>query len=99
MYSINGIVYAGNPSSETRIHEVKALDDLMMIVTFSNGEKRIFDASILLSMPAFKIIEDESIFKSATIDHGIVVWNDGEIDVAPEFIYLNSYVYNGFNMA
>ena len=44
MYVINGIVYAGNPSSEIKVQTVKALDDMMMLVTFTSGEKRLFDA-------------------------------------------------------
>ena len=25
--------------------------------------------------------------------HGIITWNDGEIDIAPETVYADSYAY------
>ncbi len=94
MYIMNGIVYAGNPTKDIKIKTIKPLDNMMMIVTFTSGEKRLFDATNLLSMPAFKALENDTIFKSATTEHGVVVWNDGEIDIAPEYIYKYSYSYD-----
>lgn len=94
MYIINGIVYAGNQTNEIKILTVKPLDDMMMLVTFTSGEKRLFDATILLSMPAFKSLENKSVFNNAKVERGVIVWNNGDIDVAPEYIYINSYVYN-----
>lgn len=94
MYVINGIVYAGNPSSEIKVQTVKALDDMMMLVTFTSGEKRLFDATTLLSLSAFKTLENIDIFKTAAVEHGVVVWNNGEIDIAPEYMYNNCFVYD-----
>ena len=65
-----------------------------MILTFTSGERRLYDATQLLKFPAFQPLRDENVFKSATVEYGIVVWNDGEIDIAPETMYANSYVYN-----
>lgn len=94
MYTVNGIVYDSNSSKEIKIKSVKALANMMMLLTFTSGEKRLFDATILLSLPAFKPLENVDIFNSATIEHGVVVWNDGEIDISPEYIYKNSYSYD-----
>ena len=65
MYKVNGIVYADNQTDEIKIQTVKVLDDMMMLVTFASGEKRLFDAAILLSMPAFKVtwIDNKSQFR------------------------------------
>lgn len=93
MFIVNGIAYAAAPMQEIRVRAVKPLDDMMMILTFVSGEKRLYDASQLLDYPAFQPLRDEAVFKSAAVEHGIVVWNDGEIDVAPETMYQNSYVY------
>ena len=60
------------------------------------GEQRLFDASCLLEFPAFKPLEQEEIFKSATIEYGVVVWNDGETDLAPETMYEKSYAYEPY---
>jgi len=64
---MNVVVYAGNPSSDIKVQTVKVFDDMIMIVTFTSGEKRLFDATTLLSMPAFKILENVDIFKTATV--------------------------------
>ena len=63
MYIVNGIAFAGTKASETFVQAVKPLDDLMMIVTFTSGEKRLFDATQLLAFPAFQPLKDEKIFK------------------------------------
>lgn len=94
MYIENGIAYAGTPTDEIRVRSVKPLDDMMMILTFTSGERRLYDATQLLEFPAFQPLRDENVFKSAVVEHGIVVWNDGDIDIAPETMYANSYAYN-----
>ena len=94
MYIENGIAYAGTPTDEIRVRSVKPLDDMMMILTFTSGERRLYDATQLLEFPVFQPLRDESVFKSAVVEHGIVVWNDGDIDIAPETMYANSYTYN-----
>lgn len=93
MYVVNGIAYAGEKMQEAFVQAVNPLDDLMMILTFGSGEKRLFDASQLLAYPAFQPLADEKIFKSAQVEHGVVIWADGEIDIAPETMYENSYAY------
>lgn len=41
----------------------------------------------MLETPAFAPLADDSVFKSVYIDYGIPVWNDGDIDIAPETLY------------
>ncbi|MHB8129733.1 MAG: DUF2442 domain-containing protein [Mobilitalea sp.] len=45
-------------------------------------------------MPAFKLLENVNIFKTAKVEHGVVVWNNGDIDIAPEYMYDNCFVYD-----
>ena len=33
-------------------------------------------------------------FKDISIFHGVMTWKDGEIDIAPETVYEESYPYN-----
>ncbi|MGX8706817.1 MAG: DUF2442 domain-containing protein [bacterium] len=94
MYVINGIAYAGTAAQDMRISAVKPLDDLMMLVTFASGERRLYDATQLLDFPAFQPLRDEAIFKAARIDHGVVTWMDGDIDIAPETMYAASFPYD-----
>lgn len=93
MYIVNGIAFASEKPTEIEVAEIKVLDDLIMIVTFSTGEQRLFDASYLLQYPAFAELEDETIFKSAKVEYGVVVWKDGDIDIAPETMYEKSFEY------
>ena len=94
MYIVNGVAYAGTSLQDMRVSAVKALDDMMMLVTFASGECRLYDATQLLEYPAFQPLKDKSIFKAASIDHGVVTWLDGEIDIAPETMYANSFPYD-----
>ncbi len=91
MYIVNGIAHAG--TREISVKAVKPLDDWMMIITFTSGEKRLYDATQLLAYPAFQPLKDEKVFRSAKVAYGAVVWLDGEIDIAPETMYQNSYDY------
>lgn len=93
MYIMNGIVYGGEPVASTEISSVKVLDDMIMLISFSTGETRLFDATILQG-EVFEPLKREEIFKNPIVDHGVVTWDDGNIDCAPEFMYNNSYEYS-----
>ena len=98
MYVINGIAYAGTPIQDMRVTAVKPLDDMMMLVTFASGERRLYDATQLLEFPAFQPLKDETIFKGANVDHGVVTWMNGDIDIAPETMYATSFPYDEMAM-
>ena len=93
MFFLDGFVYGNNYNSkEVRIKDIKILKDRIMLLTFISGENRLFDASIL-NGKVYEPLENEEVFNSASIDHGVVCWLDGEIDCAPEYMYDNSYEY------
>lgn len=98
MYIINGVARAGTEDSEKLVTAVDPLEDMMMIVTFASGERRLFDASQLLAYPAFQPLRDEAVFRAASVEHGAVTWDNGEIDIAPESIYASSYAYEDMAM-
>ena len=98
MYVFNGFVYGENPQESIKVETVKPLNDMTMLVGFSNGEIRLFDASIL-NGPVFQSLRDQEIFNNPKIDHGVVTWKDGELDCAPEYMYKNSYKYHVENLA
>ncbi|MDO4261946.1 MAG: DUF2442 domain-containing protein, partial [Eubacteriales bacterium] len=93
----NGILYAGSPKDMIKIQDAKITGKMMMLVTFSSGEKRVFDGTILKG-EVFAPLEDDTVFRNFTIEHGVLTWMNGEIDCAPEYVYENSYSYNE-NMA
>ena len=94
MYIINDIAYAGQPKEELKISSIRILDELYMMVIFSSGEKRLFDVSPLLQYPAYTPLSDPKVFQTAQVDHGLIVWLDGDIDIAPESVYAHSFPYN-----
>ena len=97
MYIQNDICYAGQMQEGIRVTEAKPLRGGMMLVAFSTGEKRLFDTT-RLDGPAFAPLEDEAVFSHPVLFHGVITWNNGKIDVAPEVVYRNSYAYESMAM-
>ena len=92
MYIKDDICYAGQPEEGMKVTAAKPLRGRMMLVTFSTGEQRLFDTTKLTGS-AFDPLNDEKIFNSPIIFHGVITWNNGEIDIAPETVYQESYAY------
>ena len=76
-----------------KVTEAKPLRGGMMLVTFSTGEKRLFDATKLQGS-AFKPLSDEAVFNHPSLFHGVITWNNGGIDIAPETVYQESLAYD-----
>ena len=89
MYIINGIAYAGEQKPPIKAVGVKPVEDKRLWVRFNTGEAKIFDFKPLLKKTAFAPLADDEIFKGVYIDYGVTVWNNGEIDIAPEYLYEN----------
>ena len=97
MYILDDICYAGEKKEGIKVSEVKPLQGGMMLVTFSTGEKRLFDTT-LLTGSAFAPLADERIFNNPSVFHGVITWNNGEIDIAPETVYEYSYAYDAVSV-
>lgn len=87
MYIVDGIAYAGEPAQKIAIWGVRPLDDYKLWIRFNTGEAKVFDFKPLLDKPAFARLADKSVFNAVYIDYGVTVWNDGDIDIAPETLY------------
>lgn len=87
MYIKNGIAYAGEQKTPLKISGVRPLKDYKLWIRFNNGETKIFDFAPELNAPAFSPLKDRDVFNAVYIDYGVPVWNDGEIDIAPEYLY------------
>lgn len=83
----NGIAYAGEPDRLIKVSDVRPMQDFKLWVRFSNGEAKIFDFLPLLSFPAYLPLKEEAVFRDVYIDCGVAVWQDGDIDIAPEYLY------------
>ena len=93
MYIVDDIAYASEVKDDVKIVELKVIDNLCLLLTFSNGEKKIYDATELLKYPVYHKLKDFSFFKQAYIENGVVMWENGKIDVAPEEMYEKSFTY------
>lgn len=68
------------------VKDVQTLEGYKLLVTFVQGERKIYDMAPLLEYPVFKPLSNKGLFKSARTDGCTVVWND-EIDIDPESLY------------
>lgn len=93
MYIKDDICYAGEMTEGIKVADAVPLRGRMMLVTFSTGEKRLFDTTMLRG-EAFRPLAEDDIFLHPVIFHGVITWKNGEIDVAPEAVYQNSYPYS-----
>ena len=87
MYIKDGIAYAGEETPPIRVSGVRPLSGHKLWVRFSTGEAKIVDFTPYLSCPAFAPLQDEAVFRDVYIDYGMTVWQNGDIDIAPETLY------------
>lgn len=72
-----------------RVSKVIPSDDYKLILTFTNGEHKIYDCHDLLSFGVFEELQDKNYFKQVTITDGTVTWPH-EQDLCPDTLYLDS---------
>jgi hypothetical protein len=72
-----------------RVTTVTPNDDFTLTVAFDNGETRRFDMRPDLEMGVFRQLKDMARFKAAHVAYGTVVW-PGDLDIAPETLYIES---------
>ena len=65
--------------------------DHTLLIDFSNGERRVYDARELLSDQCFAPLKSIDFFMLAHREGHSVVWND-DIDISPEYLFENSRV-------
>ena len=68
------------------VEDVKARNDYTLLITFTGGAQRIFDARPLLDKPIFAPLKSLPFFLRAKAMYGTVIWNDN-VDIAPEHLY------------
>ena len=72
-----------------RIVSADAKENYMLLLTFSNGEKRLFDVGPLLELSVYKPLLNYAFFQSVRVEHGTVVWPQ-DIDCCPDTLYEES---------
>lgn len=73
---------------------VEPLEDYELLVTFQNGEKKVYDAKPLLALPLYQPLRDKTLFSSAKADGMCVYWNE-DIDLCPDRVYMDSRPADG----
>jgi len=71
------------------VKRVEAQDDYTLLLTFSDGKKKLYNFYPLLKKDIYKPLENIDFFKKAKAVCGSVSWSD-DIDIAPEELYDNS---------
>ena len=74
---------------------VRPLPGHKLWLRFTTGETKVFDFNPLLKDAGFALLKDEHTFAGVYIDYGVTVWNDGDIDIAPEYLYQHSKAAEG----
>jgi hypothetical protein len=69
--------------------EIEVMDDYKILIKFDNGEKKMFDASGLLSKKPFKPLNNKAIFQTVR-PNGITIEWIGDIDIDPDDLYYGS---------
>ncbi len=68
------------------VKEAEAQKDFTLLLTFVNGEKRLYNAQPLLDKSIYEPLKNPYFFMRAHIAGDSVAWND-EIDIASEHLY------------
>jgi hypothetical protein len=87
MYVRDGIAYAGEQIPMIKVKSVRALDDFKLWIRFTTNEEKVFDFLSLLDFPCYQPLKEKAVFDGVYVDFGVAVWNEGEIDIAPEKLY------------
>lgn len=70
-----------------RLSAVQVQPGYQLLLTFRNGERKRFDASPLLHLPAYQALKET--FPAVRVAYGTAVW-PGDIDICPDLLYLKS---------
>ncbi len=71
------------------IVNVKPLEDYNLLLTFENGEERIFDVSPYLNMGRFSELKELSLFNTVRVNFDSIEWGN-QLDLDPELLYFKS---------
>jgi len=74
------------------VTEVEPLEDYQLLLTFENGEKRIFDMKPYLEKGVFQELKDEKLFRTVRVSFDSIEWSN-HADIDPEVLYEKSKAY------
>jgi hypothetical protein len=68
------------------VAKVIVKDDYKLLITFSTGETKLFDARPFLDKGVFSRLKDIEVFRQAFVAFDTVCW-PGDLDISPETLY------------
>ena len=71
------------------VKSVQPQDDYCLLLTFENGEKRIFDLKPYLNKGVFVRLQNIALFKTARVVSGSIEWHR-EIDLSYDTLFMES---------
>ena len=71
------------------VKKVQANPDYTLLLTFEDGERKLYNARPLLQKELYKDLRRPDFFMRAKVSCGTVEW-DENIDIAPEYLYDHS---------
>ena len=63
------------------------LGDYCLKLTFNDGAVKIFDGKDIISKPLYQVLQSQATFQRFELDGWTVSWENGKIDIAPEYLY------------
>ena len=69
--------------------DVEPLNDYKLLLTFENGERRIFDVSPYLDKGIFQELKNEEKFRTVRVSFDSIEWCN-QADLDPEFLFEKS---------
>jgi hypothetical protein len=76
-----------------RVTNVKPLDDYKVLLTFTNGEKKIYDVSPFLELRMWQELKNPVLFQTVKVVAGTIEWIH-EQDICPDDLYENSVPFS-----
>jgi hypothetical protein len=72
-----------------RVKDVKAQDNYKILLTFTNGELKIFDMKPYVNKGFFKQLQERNYFNTVKPFMDSIQWKNGQ-DLCPDTLYLDS---------
>jgi len=69
-----------------KVTDVEARDDFTLVLTFEDGQRKLFDMKPYLEKGIFRELKDIAMFKTARVCFSSVSWAN-EADLDPEALY------------
>jgi len=70
--------------------DVTPQDDYQILLSFDNGERKIFDMKPYIDKGFFKQLQNKTYFKTVKPHFNSIQWANGQ-DLSPDTLYLDSH--------